>query len=139
MVGAVVDVHVLDETAAKTVLGQHAFHDTDEQRVHAGLEMLVERFAHQYLGGELTLTAGIAGVVEIDVVGHLFAGENHFVGVDDDHVVAALGVGSVAGFVFPAQNLGYLRAETAEVKAGGIDEHPFVLNLVCAGGNGLVT
>jgi len=37
-----------------------------------------------------SLTAGIAGVVVVDAVGHLVAGEHALVGIYDDNVVAAL-------------------------------------------------
>ena len=42
MVGTVVYVHVLDDAASETVLGEHALHHMDEQGVHTGLEVLVE-------------------------------------------------------------------------------------------------
>ena len=138
MVGAVVDVHVLDKATADAVFGEHALHHADEQGVHAGLEVLVERFLHQHFGSQLALAAGIAGVVEVDVVGHLFTGEDDLVGVDDDYIVAALGVGSVGGFVFSAQDFGNFRAEAAEHLVGGVDHNPFFLDALCAGRNGLV-
>lgn len=93
MLGAVVYVQVVDELAADAVFGEHAFHHLDEQGVVAGFDVLVERFFHQALGSSLALSARIAGVAQVGVVGPLFAGEFHFVGVDDDYVVATLNEG----------------------------------------------
>ena len=138
MVGTVVDVHVLDEFAAKTVLGEHAFHHTVEQGVDAGLEVLVESLLHQNFGGSLALAAGIAGVVQIDAVGHLFAGENNLVGVDDDYVVATFHVGRVAGFVFAAEKFCNFCAEATENLVGGIDNNPLVLYFLSVGKFGAI-
>ena len=138
MLGAVEYVQVLDELAAQTVLGEHAFHDAQVQGVHTGLEVLVVRFLHQYLGGELALTAGIAGVGQVFVVSPLFAGQFHLVGVDDDDVVATFHVGRELGFVFATQDFGNLRAKTTEHLVGGIDNHPLALNLRRVEGEGLV-
>ena len=90
---AVVNVHIFDKLTAKTVLGEHTFENTKEQGVHTGFEVLVVGFLHKHFGGLLALTAGIAGLVQVNLVGHLAAGENHFVGVDNDDVVAALYIG----------------------------------------------
>ncbi len=126
MLRTVVHVHVLDEAPAKTVLGEHAFHHTDEEGMHAGLDVLVEALFHENLGGELTLTAGIAGVVEVDAVGHLFAGKAHLVGVDDDNVVAAFHVGRISRLVLAAEQNGDFRAQTAKGLVGCVDHHPLV-------------
>lgn len=138
MVGAVVDVHVLDDAASETVFGKHTFHHTDKEGVHAGFDVLVERFFHEHFGSELALTAGITGEVEIDFVSHLFACEDNFVGVDDDDVVAALKVGSVVGFVFAAEKFGDFRAQTAEMLALSVDDNPLVFDLLCVRGGGFV-
>ncbi len=138
MVGAVVDVHVLDEAASEAVFGEHTFHNLDEEGVHTGLDVLVERFFHEHFGGCLTLSAGISCVVEIDAVGHLFAGEDNLVGVDDDYVVAALNVGRVGGFVFSAEKFCDFCAEATKNLVGCIDNNPIVLNLLGVGEFGAV-
>ncbi len=139
MLRTVVNIHIVDELAAKTVLGEHAFHHMEEQGVLAGLDVLVERLLHQAFGSGLALTAGIAGVGQIDAVGPLVAGELHFVGVDDDHVVAALHVGRIAGLVFAAQDFSDFGAETAKNLVGGIDYHPLAVALLRIRSKGLVT
>lgn len=139
MVRTVVYVHVLDETTTETVLGEHTFHDTHEQRMHTfALIVLFERFLHEHFGGSLALTAGIAGVVEINTVGHLLAGENNLIGVDDDYIVAALHVGGVAGFVFAAKQFCHFSTQTAEDLIGGVDNHPLVLYLLSVGEFGAI-
>lgn len=139
MVGAVVDVEVLDELTSQAVFGEHTLHHTEEEGVHTGFEVLVVGFLHEHFGGLLTLTAGIAGVVKVNLVGHLVAGKNDFVGVDDDDVVAAGYIGGVAGLVFAAEDLCHLRAESAEHLVGGIDDDPFLLYALGIGGKGFVT
>lgn len=138
MVRTVVDVHVFDQATTNTVFGQHAFHHAYEEGMNAGLDVFVERFLHQDLGGELTLAAGVAGVVEVDAVGHFFASQTHFVGVDDDDVVATFYVGRIGGFVFAAQQFGNFCAKTAKNLVGCIDNDPFVLNLLSIGEFGAV-
>lgn len=138
MVGAVVDVHILDELTAEAVFGEHTLEHAEVEGMHTRLEVFVERLLHQHLGGLLTLAAGVTGVVKVDFVGHLVAGHDDFVGVDDDHVVAALHVGGVAGLVFAAEDFGHLRAESAEHLVGSIDNDPFLLNALGIGGNGFV-
>lgn len=138
VVGTVVDVHVLDEATADAVLGEHTFHHANEEGVHAGLEVLIERFLHQNLGGSLTLAAGISGVVEVYAIGHFLAGKNNFVGIDNDYVVAALHVGGVAGFVFTAQQFCHFCAKTTEYLIGGVDNDPLVLYFVGVGEYGAV-
>lgn len=133
VVGTIVDVHVLNESATQTIFGEHTFHDADEEGVHAGLDVLVERFLHQDLGSEFTLTAGITGIVQIDFVGELLAGEYNLVGVDDDDIVTALHVGAVGGFVFAAEEFGDFCAKTTENLVGGIDYNPLVIDALRVG------
>ena len=139
VVGTVVHVHVLDDAASKTVLGEHAFEYMNVEGVHTGLDVLVERFLHQSLGGSDALTAGVSGVAEVGVIGHFLAGEDNLVGVDDDDIVAALYEGRIGGFVFSAQDLGDFRAKTAEMLTCSVDEYPFFLYALGVGGNGFVT
>ena len=139
VLGTVVHVHVLNEATADAVLGEHAFEHTEEQGVHTGFEVLVEGFLHEHFGSEFALTAGVAGEVEVDAVGELFAGEGNLFSVDDYNVVAAKDVGRVGGFVLAAEDFGNDGAQTTQGNVGGIDEHPFALNALSVGGDGFVT
>lgn len=139
VIGSVVHVHVLNDATAETVFGKHTFHHMDEEGVHTGLEVLVERLFHEYLRGSNALTAGIAGVAEIFVIGHLFAGKHDFVSIDDDNIVAALDEGRVARLVLATEDLCDFRAKTAEMLTGGVDENPLTVYALGVGGDGFVT
>ena len=139
MIGTVVDVDVLDELASETVFGEHTLHHAEEEGVHTGFEVLVVGFLHQHFGGLLTLTAGITGVVKVNLVGHLVAGQDDLVGVDDDDVVATLDVGRVAGFVFAAKNEGNFCTKTTEHLVGSVNNDPIAFNVFGVGGKGLIT
>lgn len=138
MVGAIVHVHVCDDGSTQTVLGKHALYNLDEEGVVAGLNVLVERLFEENLGGGDALSAGIAGVAEVFAVGPLLAGEAHFVGVDDDDIVATHDVGRIAGLVFAAEDEGDGGAKATENLVGSVDYHPLVLNAFGVGRNGLV-
>lgn len=134
MVGAIVHVEVLDELTTEAVLGKHTLDYVEVEGMHTRLEVLVERLLHQSLGSILTLTAGVTGVVIINTISHLFAGEDNLVGVDDDNVVAASYVRRVAGLVLSAENFRNFRAKAAEYLVGSIDDHPLLLYALGVGG-----
>lgn len=134
MVGTIVHVEVLDELTTEAVLGKHTLDYMEVEGMHTRLEVLVERLLHQSLGSILTLTAGVTGVVIINTISHLFAGEDNLVGVDDDNVVAACYVRRVAGLVLSAENFRNFRAKAAEYLVGSIDDHPLLLYALGVGG-----
>lgn len=133
MLGAVVNMNVAEEFAAETVLGEHAFEHTQEQGVLAGLDVLVAGFFHQTCGSGLALSAGVSGVVEVDAVGPLVAGEFYLVGIDNDYIVATFHVGGVRSLVLAAEELGNFRAKTAEHLIGGVDDHPLAVYALSVG------
>lgn len=133
VVGTVVHVHVFDKATAKTVLGKHTFHNAHEQGVDAGFDVFVVALFDEHFGSQLALTAGIAGVVQINLVSKFFTGKNHFVCVDDDYIVTAVHEGAIAGFVFSAQNFGNFCAEATKNLVGSVDNHPFFF--LCLGGD----
>ena len=93
------------------------------------------------LGGRVeALTAGIARVACIDLVGLFLAGENHLVGIDDDDVVTTIDVRGECGFVLSAQQLGNLRAQATNNLVGSVDDHPLFVHCGCflRHGNSLV-
>ncbi len=127
MLCTVVNVHVADNAATETVFGEHTFHNLDEQGVVAGFEVLVLSLLHKNL-------AGVACVREVNTVCHLLAGENNFVGVDDDYIVAAIHVGRIAGLVLAAENLGDFSAKASKNLVGGVDNDPLAFNVFSADG-----
>lgn len=74
-----------------------------------------------------TLAAGITRVANVDLVGHLLTREAHFFGVDHDHVVPAIDVGSEVGLVLSAQDLCDLRGEAAQDLSVRVDDIPLFL------------
>jgi hypothetical protein len=76
--------------------------------------------------GHFLQAAGIAGVLVIDLVLQLAAGEAHLVRVDDDDMVAAIDVRGEARLVLAAQDVGDDRRDAADHQVLGIDQMPFL-------------
>ncbi len=72
---------------------------------------------------------GIAGVVEIDLLLLLAAGEHHLIRIHHDDVVAVVHVGREGGLVLAAQAQRDQRREAADDEALGIDHHPLLLDV----------
>src|SRR5215468_7850122 len=71
----------------------------------------------------------MAGVMTIDLVLALLAGQHDFFGVDDDDIVAIIDVRGVGRFVLAAQPHRHQACEAADHEAGGVDDDPFLLDL----------
>ena len=74
------------------------------------------------------MTTGVTCVTEVNTVSHLFAGENHFVGVDDDNIVTTFYEGRICGFVLAAKNFRNFSAKTTKNLVSCIDNYPFLFN-----------
>ena len=90
-------------------------------------------------GGVEALTAWIASIACVDLVGLLLAGEDDFGSVDDDDVVTAVYVRSEVGFVLSAEQLGDLGAQTTHDLVSGVNNDPLFLCCFLVSGNSLVT
>lgn len=139
MAGTVVNVHILNDATSETVLGEHTLHDLVKQRVDAGFEVLVVRFLDEHFGSCLALSAGIAGVAEIDAICQLISGETYLVGIDDDYVVATIHEGRIARLVLTAEQFGNFCAQTSENLVGGIHHNPFFFDALSVGSDCSVT
>src|SRR5687768_14621364 len=107
MLGAIVEVKRAHLVAAQRPARDHALHGLFENALgEASLEHLARRDGLD--------AAGIAGVLVIDLVGQLLAGEAHLVGIDDDDMVAAIDMRGVAWLMLAAQDIGYNRGETPD-------------------------
>ena len=73
--------------------------------------------------------ADIAGVLEIDLVVALAAGQHRMRGVDDDDVVTAIDMRRVGREMLAAQPHGDERGEPADHQTFGVDQHPFLRHL----------
>lgn len=101
-------------------LGQHAL---DGDLDHA-LGMLFEELAES---DRLDAADG-AGVVVVDLVGHLGAGHAHLLGVDDHDVIAHVDVRAVVGLVLALEAQRNFRCQTTEGFALGVNEIPVAAN-----------
>ena len=126
-----IDIKVAVQSVSKTVLRKHS---TDGVLQHA------LRMAGKHLGrGGLALASRISGIALVNLVGHLLAGENYLLGIDDDHVVAAINMRCEARFGLATQYVGYAGGQTAYGLVLGINKHPFLLDGVFVGGDCFVT
>ena len=126
-----VDIEVTQQLVAQTVFGKHTFYYLVEEVFGALL--------HEVGRCMQVLAAGITRETNVYAVIPFFAGEFHFVGIDDDDIVAAVYVRSVAGFVFSSQEFGYLGSDATQRLAGGIYHNPLFLGGCLVHRNGLVT
>ena len=140
MLRTVVNVYVLQQLCAQAILGQHALDHLHVQRVHTFAKVfLLLTLGLQSSRGSEALTAGIARVTHVLVLGPLLAGHLALVGIDDDHIVATINVGSVVGFVLATEQLSHLGAQATQDLVGSINYHPFLLNGFGICRNGFVT
>ena len=64
----------------------------------------------------------------IDLLVQFPAGEHDFIGVDDDDMIAGVGMRSIGGLMLAAQDVRDLAGQTSEHHALGIDKIPFALD-----------
>src|SRR5262249_24920159 len=122
MGGAGIDAQVAELHASKRPARQHAFY----RFLHDPLR----KFAlEDRARGALLDAADIAGVVAIDLVFALLAGQHDFFRVDDDDIVAVIDVRGVGRFVLAAQPHRHQACETADHETGGFDDDPFLLDV----------
>ncbi len=128
-----IHIQVAQQLSSQTVLGKHTLNYSLHQLFSTvGLCQDGSR-------GGFTLTTGITGIPQVNLVGHLVTCKYDFVCVDDDDVITAVYVRGEVGFVLTSQQLCNFRTETAYDLVGSIHNDPFFVRcfLVCR--NGLVT
>ena len=116
VLGAGIDFEFGEHLGGELVLGEHAFDGVLDDE--CGLVRAHVRDVAA-IGG-----ANPAGVEHVGLVGFLAAGEAHFVGVDDDDIVASVNVGRVGWFMASAQDGGYFYGEAPEHLVGGVNDIP---------------
>ena len=140
MLRTVVNMNVLQQLCAQTVLGQHALDDLHVQGVHTLAQVvLLLALGLKQRGGSETLATRIARVAYVLVLGPLIARHLALVGIDDDHIVATINVGSLIGFVLTTKQLCHLGAQATQDLVGSIHYHPFLLYGFGISRNGFVT
>src|SRR5204863_244983 len=80
-------------------------------------------------GGAFLDAADIAGVMVIDLLLQLLAGQQDLGGIDDNDIVAAIHMRGVGRLVLAAQTHGDDGGQAAHNQAGGIDHDPLLFNL----------
>ena len=122
MLGASIDKQLLRHLVAEGALRQHAANGLTES------ELALR--GHQLAVGDLLQTACVAGMIAIDLLVQLLAGEDQLVGVDDDDVVAAVAVGGEGGLVLATKHGSNLRSQAAENHALSVDHIPVALDIL---------
>ena len=74
----------------------------------------------------------LAGFLELFLL-QLLAGQNGFGGIDDDHELAAVRMGSELGSVLAAQDRRGFDGGLAKRLAGGVNDIPFAFNGILVG------
>lgn len=140
MLGAIVNVYVLQQLGTQTVLGQHALDNLHVQGVHTLAQVfLLLALGLKQSGSAEALATGIASVAHVLVLSPLLAGHLALVGVDDDHVVTAVNMRGEVGFVLAAQQFCHLGAQATQDLVGSIHYDPFLLYGFGICRNGFVT
>ena len=121
MIRAGIDLQLLGHLTSQGALGQHA----DDGMANRELRLLSQQLA---IGRGLD-AAGIAAVMVLDLLVQLLAGEDHFVSVDNDHIVTGIHMGGIDGLVLPAKDIGHLAGNTAQHLALSIDDIPLALDV----------
>src|SRR6476661_1899831 len=114
-----VQVAVLGSTQA--VVLQHAFHSVLDYAARVAVHLLAHRAT--------LLATGVARVGDVDLLGHFLARHAQLVGVDNNYIVTAVGVGREGRLVLAAQNVGNLRANAAQRGYAGVDDNPAFLGV----------
>src|SRR5215510_1605448 len=119
VIGALVDAKIAELDPSERPARQHALDRLFD-------DPLREAPLHDRLGGALLDAADVTGVVVIDLLLQLAAGQHHLLGIDDDDVVAAIDMRRVGRLVFAAQPHGDDRSEAADDQTLAIDHHPLL-------------
>lgn len=129
---AAIHQHFFEHGSAQNIFGQHT--------AHCAFDDTFGESAQHLLRGTATLHR-IARVAQVLLVGHLFARKTHFVGVEDDDIIAAIGMRGISRFVFAAQNRGYARGGATYYLPFQINDKPLAVGLCrfLANRNGAIT
>ena len=126
MLGAVVEVQRTHRVAAERAARDHAL---DSFFKHTFRETALEHLAR----GDALDAARITGVLVINFLVQLAAGEANLVRVDDDDMVAAIDVRCIDRLVLAAQDIGDNRRDAADNQPVRIDQMPLLLDLMRLG------
>ena len=123
VLGAGVDVELAHDLATETILWNHALHGVEDQLDRVLVEEGLPRRRLQ--------AARVTRVVVRELLGRLVGGQDDFVGVDDNHVVAAVDVRGEVDAVLAAKQRGGDGGDAAKDEALGINHEPLAGDLTC--------
>ncbi len=118
--GARVDKEAGQHTIAELVLGEHAAHRLVQHSAGVFLQLVLER--------DRVDTARETAEAMVDLVMALVAGDIDTVGIDEDHEVAAIDVGSIVYFALAGKDSRKLGREAAQNLALRIVEVVFAID-----------
>ncbi len=124
VIRAAINLQLGSHLAAQLGLGQHPLDCLFDDLFRTAGEQANERLFAQ--------AAGEAGVAAIDLLLALQAGQPHFVGVDDDDVVAHVHERGVFRAALAAQHAGRLGGQTAQRLAAGVHHEPLTGDIMRA-------
>ena len=125
MLGACIDLELLQLLTAEGGLGEHAANGALDDLLRVLLHSLAEA-----LGLEAAI---VAAVTVVDLGVSLVTGKLDLIGVDDNHKVTAVRVRGVLRLGLAAQNSCDLSGKAAQDSALGVDEDPVAGNLALLG------
>ena len=85
------------------------------------------------------MATGITRKVQINPISPFFTRQLHFVSVDDNHVITAIYMRSIARFVFTTQYLSNFCTQTTQNLVGCIYNNPLFFSGLFVCRNGLIT
>ena len=114
--------------ARKAVFRQHALDRVHDDKLRIA-DALLGKFAKGF-------AADVTGEKHVPILLLFFTGDDDFLGVDDDNVIARINMRGVGGLVAATDEVGGFNRETAKHLALGIDEIPFGLDRALVGEKG---
>jgi len=125
VLGASVDLQLLELLCSKLVLGQHALDSLLNRANGVALKQLCVVHGLQ--------TAGVTRVAVCTLLLELCTGQGDLLSVHDDNEVTGVNVGSKSRLVLTAQQDSGLACEAAENNVGGVNDVPLALDFAGLG------
>jgi len=123
-------VKVLVNGAAQAVLGKHAANGILYEALRSALT--------HFSGRTAVLSAGVSRETDVLLVLPLVARQLHLFGVDDNHIVAAIGVWSEVHFVLATKQARDFRTKASQTLPFGIDQQPLLVCVLLIDGDCLI-
>ena len=130
VLSANINMHVFEDRSAQSVLGKHAANGIFHQPLWHTLQ--------HFSCCPAILTARVTGEPDVFFVLPLVASQFHLFGVNDHHIVAAIGMGGEVHLVLSSQQTCDFSTQAAQTLPFGIDDHPLLVCVLLIDGDGFV-